>query len=152
MKRIFYLAVVALAAVAGAQDRTIPVTVGGTPALSVKTVDVAAAREDHNARVCGLYTLPPTCSQAEVGPKGTIYVTNIAFLRAKVDEYLTESIGAKAAGVHAARTAKQILQGGSEIASDAACASAVGGSLGSGCTRLQIACRALSDGSSDTCK
>lgn len=152
MKRIFYLAVVALAAVANAQDRTISVTVANTPTITLKTVDVAAAREDHNGKACTQVGLPATCSQADLGPRGTIYTTNPAFLRAKVETFLAEAVVARAVDVTAARTAKKILAGGSEIASDATCAGAVGGDLGTGCTRLQVACRALTDGVSDTCK
>jgi hypothetical protein len=122
------------------------------------------ARDIDNAALCLSKGLSVGCTQAQVnalpncgsGVCGTIYASNatgalqyamdhlVAGYFANLASKITEE-QAKAAAVQAA------LNGGL-IASNTECANAVGGTLGNGCTRLQIACRALSGGTSATCQ
>lgn len=144
---------------------------GGTGSGGVSFTTTAAqdaltpiARDIDNANVCVSHALAVGCTQAQLnalpncgsGVCGTIYASNATgALQYALDHLISgyfSNLAEKVTAAQAAAAALQASLNGGLIASNTECANAVGGTLGNGCTRLQIACRALSGGTSSTCQ
>jgi hypothetical protein len=170
MKKLFALAIVLFASSAFAQTT---LRLGGTGSGGVTYVTTAAqdaltpiARDIDNAVVCASHGLStsPMCTQAQLnalpncgsGVCGTVYTADatgaLQYARDNLVSGYFANLATKVTEQQAKAAALQAAQNGGLIASNTECANAVGGTLGNGCTRLQIACRALSGGSSATCQ
>jgi hypothetical protein len=122
------------------------------------------ARDIDNANLCLSKGLAVGCTQAQVnalpncgtGVCGTIYASNATGALQYAMDHLVSGyfagLSEKVTAEQAKAAALQASLNGGLIATNTECANAVGGTLGNGCTRLQLACRALSGGASSTCQ
>ena len=153
--------IVAFASIASAQTT---VSVGAQSKQSTAAQDLLTpkAAQLDNKITCLNNGLPVTCTQANLDAKcpaggcGTIYALTVAgYQQYALDKMFAgyfDFLDAKIKAINVQDLDSQGAANGGLIASNAECANAVGGSLGNGCTRFAIACRALSGGTSSDCK
>lgn len=142
---------------------------GGTTKTSTAGQDALTpqARLIDNAVLCKSKGLPKTCTQQDLdgvsgcagGACGTIYAGTLAGNRSyALDRMFAcyfDVVGNKITSTNAHDIGQKAAEGGAITATNGECSSAIGGSAcsgGNGCTRYQIACCAVTGGTSNDCR